>query len=113
MAKRLMKRQVPSSLERYWTADFFSRAWGSGLVRQLLRRYLGVPGLRFRLRPRLALGSIDGVVTVPDGSTESLGAAAGGSTVAVGDGSTAGAWVDGLTADSPLLPDTVCAPRDV
>jgi hypothetical protein len=78
MAKRLMKRQMPSSLESYWTADFFSRAWGTGLVRQLLRRYLGVPGLHFRLRSRLALGLIDGVVTVPDGSTASLGAAADG-----------------------------------
>jgi len=73
-----MKRQAPRRKESYWVGDCFSRAWGSGLVRPLLRRYLGAPGLHFHLRPTPALGSIAGAVAALDGSTEAVVAAAGG-----------------------------------
>src|SRR6266481_3134503 len=69
MTIHLMKRQAPRRKESYWVGDCFSRAWGSGLVRPLLRRYLGAPGLHFHLRPTPALGSIAGAVTAVDGST--------------------------------------------
>src|ERR1700740_1848091 len=102
MTKHPMKRQAPKSKESYWTRACFSRAWGSGLVRQL-QRHLGVPGLRFPLRPPLALGSIDGAVAAEDGSTES-----------VGDGSTAGAMaaaVHGSTAGNRLYYNTFACRR--
>jgi hypothetical protein len=78
MTKHLMKRQAPRKEESYWPDACFFRAWGSGPVRQLRRRYLGAPGLHFRPRLTPALGSIDGAVTAVDGSTESVGAAEGG-----------------------------------
>src|SRR6266446_5712480 len=62
MTIHLMKRQAPRRKESYWVGDCFSRAWGSGLVRPLLRRYLGAPGLHFHLRPTPALGSIAGAM---------------------------------------------------
>jgi hypothetical protein len=43
-----------------------------------LRRYFGVLGLHFRLRPTLAVGLIDGAVAAPDGSTEPAVVAEGG-----------------------------------
>jgi hypothetical protein len=105
-----MKRQAPRKEESYWAVACFSRARGSGLVRQLRRRYLGVLGLHLRPRPTPALGSIDEAVTAADGSIEAVVvvAAADGSTeavVAVGDGSTAGAMaaeVHGSTAGKRL-----------
>jgi hypothetical protein len=64
--------------ESYWVGDCFSRAWGSGLVRPLLRQYLGARCLHLHLKPKPALGSIAGVVTALDGSTEAVVAEAGG-----------------------------------
>ena len=52
-----MKRQAPRKERAYWLGAFFYRAWGSGLVQQLRRRYLGAPGLHLRPRPTPALGS--------------------------------------------------------
>src|ERR1700738_4091729 len=107
MTKPLMKRQAPRKKESYWPVAYFSRAWGSGPVRQLRRRCLGGLGLHFRLRPTLALGSIDGG-----------GTAAGGiaGAVAVGEGSTAGARaaeVHGSTAGSRLYLQHICVAQEV
>ena len=42
-----MKRQAPRRKESNWVGACFSRAWGSGPVRQLRRRYLGGAWLAF------------------------------------------------------------------
>jgi hypothetical protein len=59
-----MKRQPAMKERSCWPGACFSRAWGSGRVRQLRRRYLGAHGLHFRPRPKPAVGFIAGAVVV-------------------------------------------------
>src|ERR1700730_15074970 len=73
-----MKRQAAMKEESCWPAACFSRAWGSGPVQQLRRRYLGAPGLHVRPRPRPALGATAGAVAAGGGRTDAGGAAGGG-----------------------------------
>jgi hypothetical protein len=59
-----MKRQPAMKERSCWAGACFSRAWGSGRVRQLRRRYLGAPGLHFRPRPKPVVGSIGAAAEV-------------------------------------------------
>jgi hypothetical protein len=73
-----MKRKALRNEESYWPGACFFRALGSGPVRQLRRRYLGVPGLHFPPMPTLALGSTAVAVAEEDGSTAAAMVAEGG-----------------------------------